>query len=124
MPQIAFQSSNARRARASGETRLAASPITSTFRITAPGYGAGRADPTHTMLAVAPGKREDFVPPFRPQAVQGAPAEERGYTGSQAFPKRPRGKHMTILRMVAHPVNQRLITCHPGIGKMLPHLFE
>src|SRR5579885_553020 len=24
--------------------------------------------------------------------------------------------------MVVHPVNQRLITAHPGIGEMLPHL--
>src|SRR4051812_15673881 len=35
MPQIAFKSSDARWLRASAETRLAASPITSTFRITA-----------------------------------------------------------------------------------------
>src|SRR5260370_29099739 len=35
MPQIAFQSSDASRPRTSAETRLAASPITSTFRMTA-----------------------------------------------------------------------------------------
>ena len=35
MPQMALQSSDARRPRPSAETRLAASPITSRFRITA-----------------------------------------------------------------------------------------
>src|ERR1035441_2182462 len=35
MPQMLFQSSDARRPRASAETRLAASPITSTLRMTA-----------------------------------------------------------------------------------------
>jgi len=35
MPQIAFQSSDGKWSRDSGHTRLAASPITSTFRMTA-----------------------------------------------------------------------------------------
>ena len=35
MPQMLLQSSDAKRPRASAETRLAASPITSMFRITA-----------------------------------------------------------------------------------------
>ena len=49
MPQMLFQSSDARRPRASAETRLAASPITSTFRMTA------SCNPSDARNAALPG---------------------------------------------------------------------
>jgi len=33
-------------------------------------------------------------------------------------------QYMTILRVIVHSVDQRLVTRDPGVGKMLPHLVN